>query len=170
MKAARLSAPQTLEFFEMDAPEPSEGEILLKVQAVSICGSDTHMFYDQVLPEEMYPSRPGAQCHEIAGTIVESRTDKFKVGQRAVVLSSFRNPDALGGLVEYINIPENMVMPVPDDRGIGEWLMCQPMGTVLFATKLWGPTPGLRIGIVGQGAIGLSFTNLAAAQGAAQVI
>ena len=170
MKAARLSAPQTLEFFEMDAPEPSQGEILLKVQAVSICGSDTHMFYDQVLPEEMYPSRPGAPCHEIAGTIVESRTDKFKVGQRAVVLSSFRNPDALGGLVEYINIPENMVMPVPDDRGIGEWLMCQPMGTVLFATKLWGPTPGLRIGIVGQGAIGLSFTNLAAAQGAAQVI
>jgi 2-desacetyl-2-hydroxyethyl bacteriochlorophyllide A dehydrogenase len=170
MKAARLSAPQTIEFFEMNAPKPAEGEILLKVQAVSVCGSDTHMFYDQVLPEEMYPSRPGAPCHEIAGTIVESRSDKFKVGQRAVVLSSFRNPDALGGLVEYINIPENMVMPVPDDRGIDEWLMCQPMGTVLFATKLWGPTAGLRIGVVGQGAIGLSFTNLAAAQGAAQVI
>jgi 2-desacetyl-2-hydroxyethyl bacteriochlorophyllide A dehydrogenase len=164
MRAARLSAPHTFEFFEMDAPKPAEGEILLKVQQVSVCGSDTHMFYDQVLPEEMYPSRPGSPCHEISGTVVESRSEKINVGQRAIVLSSFRNPDALGGLVEYINIPEDMVMPVPDDRGLDEWLMCQPMGTVLFATA------GLRIGVVGQGAIGLSFTNLAAAQGARQVI
>ncbi|MFP6569831.1 MAG: zinc-binding dehydrogenase [Dehalococcoidia bacterium] len=170
MRAARMSAPQTIEFFEMDTPKPADGEILLKVQQVSVCGSDTHMFYDQVLPEEMYPSRPGSPCHEIAGTVIESRSDKINVGQRAIVLSSFRNPDALGGLVEYINIPENMVMPLPDHRGLDEWLMCQPMGTVLFATKLWGPTAGLRIGVVGQGAIGLSFTNLAAAQGAAQVI
>ncbi len=165
-----MSAPQTFEFFEMDTPKPAEGEILLRVQQVSVCGSDTHMFYDQVLPEEMYPGRPGAPCHEIAGTVVESRAESIKVGQRAIVLSSFRNPDALGGLVEYINIPENMVMPVPDDRGLDEWLMCQPMGTVMFATKLWGPTAGLRIGVVGQGAIGLSFTNLAALQGAAQVV
>ncbi|HCV26702.1 MAG TPA: hypothetical protein DGB32_00085, partial [Dehalococcoidia bacterium] len=165
-----MSAPHTFEYFEMDTPVPAEGEILLKVQQVSVCGSDTHMFYDQVLPEEMYPSRPGSPCHEIAGTVVETRVEGIDVGQRAIVLSSFRNPDALGGLVEYINIPGNMVMPVPDDRGLDEWLMCQPMGTVLFATKLWGPTAGLRIGIVGQGAIGLSFTNLAAAQGAAQVI
>ena len=165
-----MSAPHTFEYFEMDTPVPAEGEILLKVQQVSVCGSDTHMFYDQVLPEEMYPSRPGSPCHAIAGTVVETRVEGIDVGQRAIVLSSFRNPDALGGLVEYINIPGNMVMPVPDDRGLDEWLMCQPMGTVLFATKLWGPTAGLRIGIVGQGAIWETFTNLAAARGAAQVI
>jgi threonine dehydrogenase-like Zn-dependent dehydrogenase len=170
MRAARITAPQTFELYDIDTPEPAEGEILLKVQQVSVCGSDTHMQYDQVLPEEMYPSRAGAPCHEIAGTVVESRADGIDIGQRMIVLPDFVNPDSLGGLVEYINVPKSLTIPLPEDRGLDEWLMCQPMGTVLFATKLWGPTAGLRIGVIGQGAIGLSFTNLAALEGAAQVI
>ena len=170
MKVARITAPQTFEFYDIDTPKPAEGEILLKVQQVSVCGSDTHMQYDQVLSEEMYPGRAGAPCHEIAGTVVESRADGVEVSQRMIVLPDFRNPDALGGLVEYINVPKSLTIPLPDDRGLDEWLMCQPMGTVLFATKLWGPTAGLRIGVLGQGAIGLCFTNLAALQGAAQVV
>lgn len=170
MRAARLTAPRTFEFIDIDRPTPKDGEVLLKVEKLSVCGSDTHMFYDAQLPEEMYPARPGAPCHEIAGTVVESRLEGVRVGQRLIVLPDFMAEGSLGGLVEYIPAAAWQIIPLPDEGGLDEWLMCQPSGTVLFATKLWGNTVGQRIGVLGQGAIGLSFTMLAAAQGAEQVI
>jgi threonine dehydrogenase-like Zn-dependent dehydrogenase len=171
MRSARLSAPQTIEFVEVDQPEPGEGEALVKVQRVSVCGSDTHMMYDQDLPEEMYPLGTGRPCHEIAGTVVESRTDGLTEGQRVIVLPPFNAGDmSSGGLVDYITTTPEWAIPVPNEGDLGDWVMCQPIGTVHYATKLWGPTAGLRSAVIGQGAIGLSFTMLAAKQGAEQVV
>ena len=48
--------------------------------------------------------------------------------------------------------------------------MCQHSGTVLYSTMKWGNPAGKSIGVLGQGGIGLSFTMLAAAQGADRVI
>lgn len=171
MRAARLTAPRTIEFEEVDRPVASEGELLVKVQRVSVCGSDTHLMYDQDLPEEMYPLTIGNPCHEIAGTIVESRNAELKEGQRVIVLPSFDGRQmGPGGLVEYTTTTPDMVIPLPDEGDLSDWVMCQPIGTVLFATKLWGSTAGKRIAVIGQGAIGLSFTMLAALQGATQVV
>jgi len=52
-----MSAPHTFEYFEMDTPVPAEGEILLKVQQVSVCGSDTHMFYCRRRCTRVAPAR-----------------------------------------------------------------------------------------------------------------
>ena len=62
------------------------------------------------------------------------------------------------------------MIPIPDDGDLGDWLMCQPSGTVLFALQQAGTLLGSAILIVGQGPIGLSFTAMAARAGARLVI
>ncbi len=170
MKAVQLTGPRRLEYIETPDPTPEDGEVILKIEHVSVCGSDTHLMYEPVLPEERYPLPPGSPCHEIAGTIVESRNPAYEVGTRAIVLPMYnpRTGPASGGLAEYI--ASNRVIPLPEWGGTDEWLMCQPAGTVLFSAREWENASDKRIAILGQGAIGLSFTMIAAAQGARQVV
>ncbi len=166
MKAARLVAPQTFEFIDVPEPETEKGFAKIKVETVSVCGSDIHGSYHASLPEEAYPLAPGMPCHEIAGTVVESRMPEVKEGQRAIVLPT----RGTGGLTEYITQEAMRVIPVPDYGPIDDWVMCQHSGTVLFSAKHWGNPAGKRIAVFGQGGIGLSFTMIAEAQGAEQVI
>ncbi len=112
MKAAQLVGPKLFEFVEIDMPTVSDEQCLIQVQAVSICGSDCRHGYGPIYNDDEYPLPPGRPCHEIAGTVLESRTGKFREGQRVIVL-----PGAgagAGGLVEYYGL-----RPRPDDRPPG---------------------------------------------------
>ena len=167
MKAARISAPKTWEIMDVETPSISDGECLIQLERWSVCGSDIRHGYGPVLPEEEYPMRTGAPCHECAGTIVESRTDEFKVGDRVIVLPG---RGGTGGLVEYLpGTPDRMAL-VPDDGDLAEWVMCQPSGTVLYSCQKMGTILGKSVVVFGQGSIGLSFTAITARAGARRVI
>ena len=166
MKAARLVAPQKFDFVELEDPILNDGEVKIRVEATSVCGSDIHGIYHAEVPEEEYPLTPGVPCHEIAGTIVESKTDELIEGQRAVVLPT----RGLGGLSEYLVQTPERVLPVPDWGPIDEWVMCQHTGTVLYSVKQMGNVAGKRVAVLGQGGIGLSFSMLTEKMGAMQVI
>ena len=84
MFAARITSPKKIEIEDIETPSIGEGQCLIKLERWSVCGSDIRHAYGPVMPEEEYPMRHGGACHECAGTIVESKSDKFKVGQRAV--------------------------------------------------------------------------------------
>ena len=97
---------------------------------------------------------------------MDSRTDAFHAGQRVIVL-----PGAgMGGLTEYLTSSPNRMIALPDHGDLTEWVMCQPAGTVLYSCQRMGSVLGKTVLIMGQGAIGLSFTMLTAMQGARQVI
>ena len=166
MKAAQLVGPRLFEFVDIDMPTPTEGQCLIQVQEVSICGSDCRHGYAPTIDDNDYPLPPGRPCHEIAGTIVESRSDQFREGQRVIVLPG---PNA-GGLVEYMASDPGRMIALPDHGDLKEWIMCQPSGTVLYSCQRAGSVLGNSVLIMGQGAIGLSFTMLMAMQGARQVI
>ena len=167
MKAARISAPKTWEVLDIETPAISDGQCLIKLETWSVCGSDIRHGYGPVHPEEEYPMRMGGPCHECAGTIVESRTDEFQVGQRVIVLPS---RDSTGGLVEYLpGTPDRMAL-LPDEGDIAEWVMCQPSGTVLYSCQKMGAILGRSVVVFGQGSIGLSFTAITARAGARKVI
>ena len=166
MKAARLVARRTFDFVDTEEPEPEDGQAKIRIESVSPCGSDIHGQFAAHMPEEEYPRPPGVPCHEIAGTVVLSRTDEIKEGQRAIVLPT----RGLGGLTEYIVQSPDRIIPVPEWGPIDEWMMCQHSGTVLFSAKRWGNPAGKRIAVLGQGGIGLSFTMIAEKQGAQQVV
>ena len=166
MKAARLVGPKRFEFVEEEMPAPKDGQCLIKLERVSICGSDIREYYGRVLPEESYPMPAGLPCHELAGVVMESRTDSFREGQRAIVIPA----RGTGGLMEYtVAGPDRMVL-LPDEGPLDEWVMCQPSGTVLYACRKMGSVLGKNVLILGQGSIGLSFTMIAAALGARSVI
>ena len=166
MKAAQLVAPRTFDFVELDEPTPVDGEAKIRVEVVSVCGSDIHSNFAAEHPEEAYPLAPGVPCHEIAGTIIESKTDELKEGQRAIVLPT----RGLGGLAEYLTQTPERVLPIPDWGPIDEWVMCQHTGTVLYSVKQMGNVAGKRVAVLGQGGIGLSFSMLTEKMGAQQVI
>ena len=166
MKAAQLVGPKLFEFLDLEMPTIKDGECLIKLERVSICGSDIRHGYGPTYSQDHYPLAVGRPCHECAGTVVDSRTDAFHAGQRVIVL-----PGAgTGGLTEYLTSSPNRMIALPDHGDLTEWVMCQPAGTVLYSCQRMGSVLGKTVLIMGQGAIGLSFTMLTAMQGARQVI
>ena len=164
MRAARLAGPKHFEILETDAPVAQDGQCLIRLERVSVCGSDCRHGF-QVHPEEDYPMAIGAPCHELAGTIVESRTDEYHEGQRVIVIP----PRGAGGLVEYMASETDRMILLPDEGPLDEWVMCQPSGTVLYSCQQMPNILGKNVVIMGQGSIGLSFTMITSRQGAASV-
>ena len=66
MRAIQLSAPSTITLTDVPAPDLPDGEVLVKMQSLSLCGSDMGP-YREVAPEEEYPMLPGLPSHECAG-------------------------------------------------------------------------------------------------------
>ena len=165
MKAARLAGPKHFEIVDTEMPTPTDGQCLVKLERVSVCGSDIRHGY-QVQPEEEYPMALGLPCHELAGVVVETRTDGFREGQRAIVIPT----SGTGGLMEYIvSSPDRMIL-LPDEGPLDEWVMCQPSGTVLYSCQQMPNLLGKNVLIFGQGSIGLSFTMITSRVGARNVI
>ena len=165
MKAARLTSPKHFEFVDVETPSPVDGECLIKIERVSVCGSDIRSTYGPTLPEEEYPLDPGRPCHEVAGVVTESRTDEFEEGQRIIVIPG----GGMGGLGEYIvSGPERMAL-LPDEGSLDEWVLCQPTGTVLFSCQQMPNILGKNVVIMGQGSIGLSFAMITSRMGASNV-
>ena len=175
MKAMQVTAPRRLELVDLPLPEPGNGQVLVRLEALSICGTDM-MLYRHPQPEESYPLTPGTPCHECAGTIVESRAPGWTEGQRVIYLPALNLNGgaeyAVAGPPDLVAVPSesNLVEGNPANSDLGEWLMCQPWGTVLFSLERVGPVIGKRVVVLGQGCIGLLFTATLRRMGADQII
>ena len=162
MKAARLVGPRQFAFEEAEAPKPKPGEVLIRMEYFSVCGSDLRT-YDRTFPEDEYPMKLGGPCHEAVGIVEESLDDRIKPGQRVIALQA-------GGLLEYATVPARNAVPVPEVGDPALWVLCQPVGTVMYSVQQIGHLLGKRVVVLGQGPIGLSFTDFLVRGGARQVI
>ncbi len=166
MKAARVVARRKIEFLDIPEPGPlEEGEVQVKLESLSICGSDIYLEYDADLPEEDYPFVPGAPMHECAGVVVDSRDPDYKEGQRVIVI-----PRDVAGMREQVVQTADRLIKLPEGGELSEWVMCQHSGTALYSARHWGNPMGKKIAMIGQGGIGLTFTMIAERQGAQQVV
>ena len=164
MRAARLAGPKHFEFIETEMPVAGEGECLIKLERVSVCGSDCRHGFN-IHPEEEYPMEPGRPCHELAGVIVESRTDEYREGQRVIAIPARGS----GGLMEYMTSDPSRMILLPDEGSLDEWVMCQPSGTVLYSCQQMPNILGKNVVVMGQGSIGLSFAMITSRMGASSV-
>jgi threonine dehydrogenase-like Zn-dependent dehydrogenase len=154
MRAVQISRPEQVDVIDVPRPSAGEGEVLVSMERLSICGSDMR-YYRSPNPDD-FPMPPAYPFHECAGTVVESREKKFDVGDRVIVLT----PDRKGG-ADYVAARPERLVKVPGDRDLSIWLMAQPLGTVLYPCQSLNVL-GRSVVVLGQGPIGLTFTQILA--------
>ncbi|UCH96615.1 MAG: alcohol dehydrogenase catalytic domain-containing protein [Candidatus Aminicenantes bacterium] len=174
---------------EMSRPGIGPGEMLVKVIASGICGSDVLEWY-------RVKKAPRVLGHEIAGEIVElgEGVDNYKVGQRVFVshhipcntchycLKGYHtacetlhttNYDP-GGFSEYIRVPrlnvDRGVFVLPDEVSYKEGTFVEPLGCVLRGQRVARFQPGDSVLILGAGISGLLHLAAARALGAGRIM
>ena len=187
MLAAFSGGKEKIEVRETPVPAPGPGEVLLRVRACGICGSDLH-FYRGQLPMPPVVS-PG---HEFAGEVVEvgegvegfppgrrvvveplrvcrrcshCRTGNYQLCPRRVLLGTF----ASGGLAEYVLVPDYTLYPLPDALDFELGALVEPLAVVVHGLHLVGLAFGDRVVILGCGTIGVMTALAARALGAAEI-
>lgn len=185
MKALNLHGINDLRYEDVPIPVRQKGEVLLKVRASGICGSDIQRVYDKGTYH--FPTIPG---HEFAGEIVEA-DDPELVGKKATIfplLPCFEceacqvgeyaqclNYDYYGsrrdgGFAEYIAIKEWNLVFVGDSVSYEEAAMCEPAAVALHAIRQAGVEVGDTVAIFGAGPIGIMLAQWAVAWGAFNVV
>lgn len=174
---------------EMPNPKIGKGELLIRVEASGICGTDVLEWY-------RVKRAPLVLGHEIGGTIVEvgEGVKRYKVGQRVsashhvpcntchyckmghhTVCETLRKTHFHpGGFAEYVRLPainvEHGVYPIPDEVSFEEATFIEPVACVLRGQRQAGMKPGMNVLVLGSGISGLLHINLARSQGANRVV
>jgi L-iditol 2-dehydrogenase len=184
MKVLRLHASGDLRLHDEPAPVLAEGEALLRVTAVGLCGSDLHWFGESGIGDARL-ERPLVLGHEFAAVRVED-------GQRVAVDPAIPcgwcefclqgHPNLCpgvrfaghgridGALREYMVWPKGLLHPLPDALSDADGAMLEPLGVALHAVDLGHLHAGMRVGVFGCGPIGLLIVQLACLSGAVQII
>jgi L-iditol 2-dehydrogenase len=194
MKAAVFYGPGDLRLGELPRPAIGEAELLVKIAACALCGSDvrTFRFGARNITE------PVVMGHEVSGTVAEVGTalEGFRVGQRVAVAPAIpcgechycrRGAETMcerlrsigyefnGGLAEYMTVPTSAVRAgcvnaVPDDVSFEEAAIAEPLACVINAQELVGVGPGDTVVVLGAGPVGCLHASLARVRGATRVM
>ncbi len=188
MKACVLKAVGQLHYMEVDTPSPAAGEVLLKIKASGICGSDIPRVF--VKGTYSFPTIPG---HEFAGEIVAlgegadpgllgkkaavfpllpcKKCDMCEVGEYASCRSyNYFGSRCDGGFAEYIAVPAWNLVIGDQSLSYEEMAMAEPAAVSIHALSRAGVELGDAVAIFGAGAIGLMLAEFARAWGAAKII
>ncbi len=184
MKTMRLHGLRDMRLDEVPKPEPGPGEVLIRVRAVGVCGSDVHYYLDGHIgtAKATFPFTLG---HEFAGEIVAlgPGVEGLAVGTRVAVdpaipcghcetcldgnpncCPSVRfpgSPPYEGALSEFYVHPAHLCIPLPDALGFDDGVMLEPLGVVVHALTLAKIRPGDIVAILGAGPIGMLALQLA---------
>ncbi|MGD8512627.1 MAG: zinc-dependent dehydrogenase [Deltaproteobacteria bacterium] len=173
---------------DVPTPEIGPSELLVRIEASGICGSDVMEWY-------RIKKAPLVLGHEIAGEVAEvgQGIDRYKKGDR--VVASHHVPcnscrfclrghhtvcDTLrsthfdpGGFAEYVRLPainvDRGVYLIPDGVSFEEASFAEPLACVLRAQRIAGIGPGDTVMVMGSGIAGLLHIQLACAMGAGRV-
>lgn len=179
MKAAVMYGPRDMKIEERDCPAAKEGELLIKVEYVGICGSDMH-FLEEGRLGNWVVDQPLILGHEAAGEVVGigPGVSGFKVGDKATMepgvpcgycepcmsghynlcsrMSFMAIPgERDGSFCEYVAHPAKMCFKLPEKLNTLEGALCEPLAVGLYAVSKSGAQLGQSAVIFGSGCIGL---------------
>ena len=186
MKAVVYRGPNDLRVEEVPRPEPGPGEMLVRVEASGICGTDLKKIQKGLL------APPRIFGHEIAGTVASlgAGAGRFREGQRVVLhhhvpcgtcfychrgayaqCAGYRRNGTTagfepsgGGYAEYVRAMDWVVargaIPIPEGVLSEEAVFVEPVNTCLKAVRRAGVEKGQTVLVVGQGPIGLILLQL----------
>ena len=183
MKSIRLHAAGDLQLHDETIPVTGEGEKLVRVKAVGVCGSDLHWFSEAGIGDAKL-EHSLVLGHEFAGVTED--------GQRVAI-----DPAIPCGHCEFCmhghpNLCENMIFaghgrtdgalrewlawsaksffPIPDSISDAEGAMLEPLGVAIHAVDLGKLRAGMTVGVFGCGPLGLLIVQLAKISGAARIV
>jgi L-iditol 2-dehydrogenase len=182
VRALRLHATGDLRLHEEERPEPREGETLVRVTAVGLCGSDLHWFGEGGIGETRL-TRPLVLGHELAGITEDGRRVAIDpaVPCESCALCREGHPNLCeavrfaghgaddGGLREWMAWPERALFALPDALSDGDGAMLEPLGVALHAVELAHVRAGASVGVFGCGPIGLLALQAARLAGAGRL-
>jgi len=192
MRALVKTAPQEgLTMQEVDAPSPGPDEVLVKVKKTAICGTDVHIWKWDEWSASTVPT-PMVVGHEFCGEIIETgnAVKKFNIGERVsgeghIVCGTCRNCRAgrghlcrntlgvgvnrPGAFAEYLCLPEDNIVPIPDDIPDEIAAIFDPFGNAVH-TALSFDLIGEDVLITGAGPIGIMGALVAQRVGARKVV
>ncbi len=189
MRVAMYYNNRDVRLEEIPTPQIGPGELLVKVLASGICGSDVMEWY-------RIKKAPRVLGHEIAGEIVEvgKGVDRYKIGDRVFVshhvpcntcqycLNGFHTLcDTLrrtnfdpGGFAEYLRVPrinvDQGVFVLPDEISFEDGVFIEPLACVIRGQRIARLRPGQSVFVIGSGISGVLHIALARASGARWII
>ncbi|MBN8633198.1 MAG: zinc-dependent alcohol dehydrogenase family protein [Rhodobacterales bacterium] len=182
MRAVRLQAVGKIGLGDIPAPRPSPGEVLVRVLAAGICGTDRHLFKGE------FPCAPPVTLgHEFSGEVIAAAEGvsiplgtriacdpniacgtceqclrgRVNLCARNVAIGIHRD----GGFAELAVIPAHRAIPVPGLHP-HHAALAEPLACTLHGIDLGAPIPGERVIVLGGGIIGLLAVQLARNAGA----
>jgi L-iditol 2-dehydrogenase len=194
MQALQLTEYRRLELVSMDRPALGPHDVLVRVAACGICGSDVHG-YDGSSGRRIPPIVMG---HEAAGTVVEvgGKVNRARVGDRVTFDSTIScrqchacrtgqvnlctNRRVLGvscdeyrhhgAFAEFVAVPQNILYSLPSDLPFEHAALIEPVSVALHAVDLLKIKQGERAVVVGSGMIGLLVIQALRVAGCNEVI
>jgi L-iditol 2-dehydrogenase len=183
MKSVRLHGIGDLQIHDEPVPLVGEGEKLIRVKAVGVCGSDLHWFSEGSIGDARL-DQPLILGHEFAGFT--------ETGERVAIdpaipcgycewcekghpnlcanLKFAGHGTQDGALREFMAWPKKCLHPLPESISDGDGAMLEPLGIAIHSVDLGKVQAGMTIGVFGCGPIGLLIIQLAKVSGAAQII
>ena len=186
MKAIRIEQPDQASVVDVPIPEPAGGDVILRVMASGICGTDIHIFRGEYLGG--YPVIPG---HEFSGEVVRvgAGVTRFKPGDRVAVEPNIACDNCFnclnnrqnfclnwkavgvslpGGMAEFVAAPEKAVFSI-GDLSYEAGAFVEPLSCVLHGMQRANLHLADRVAILGAGPIGCQLLQTARLQGAAHI-
>ncbi len=194
MRAVVISSPGNVQVENVADPTPRPGEVLVRVGACGICGTDLHLL-DGDSPLTHYPVIPG---HEFAGEIVALGSEVVAKGGEAAITVGSRvavepnlfcgycepcrtghenlclNYHAIGvttggAIAQYVSVPWKKVYHLPDSISLREGSLIEPISCAVHGMHRLQPKSGDTVLIVGAGTMGLLLLQLVVRGGASRV-
>jgi threonine dehydrogenase-like Zn-dependent dehydrogenase len=188
MKALVYDGPKAVSYREVPDPIPSQDNVLIKIKAVGICGSDMHAYLGH---DERRPA-PLILGHEAAGTISGGDRDGERVTINPLVscgtcwacckgrenICLYRQiismPPREGAFAQYVTMPEQNLVIVPSDYSLQKAALVEPLAVGWHTAKLAVHSIDInmekRALIIGGGAIGLATALALRAMGIDDIV
>ncbi|MGQ7889739.1 NAD(P)-dependent alcohol dehydrogenase [Paenibacillus sp. WC2504] len=193
MKAAVMTKPGTIVMEERPVPQVDANEVLVKVMAVGVCGSDVHYFENGRIGRYVV-EKPIILGHECAGIIVAAGASVTNVslGDRVAIepgvtcghcqackegrynlcpdVQFLATPPVDGAFVQYMKIRADMVFAIPEHLTFEAAALNEPFSVGIHAAKRCNLQPGSTVAIMGMGPVGLMAVAAAKSFGASRII
>ncbi len=196
MKAQVFYRPGEMRLEERPMPIPADDEVLVRVRACGVCGSDINYYFGKAAVETESGEGPTVLGHEFAGEIAgmgsaAAASGLFALGERVLGVPVQQcnvceqcaegnhnlcenkvtsGVSADGGFAEYTVIRYTHVMKIPDGVSFEEASMCEPLACACYGIKKLDVRLGDFTVIIGPGSIGLMQLQLARALGASPIL